>query len=163
MSVRPYICLYARLYVCMSHSVYVRLYVCVSLYVCILHAFLCLSQYMYVCLSHCPIPPLSSSCPPLHLLLLSLYSLIRLIPPCAPLHIAYGTQYESSIAYGIRKALMAQQKLSELDSKLRLLGQSKVRFWTIDSRGISYIFSYQLLSKSLEIGNCYENKLYRNI
>ena len=38
---------------------------------------------------------------------------------------AYETLYESSIAYGIRKALMAQQKLTELDSKLRQLEMSK--------------------------------------
>lgn len=38
---------------------------------------------------------------------------------------AYETLYESSIAYGIRKALMAQQKLSELDSKLRQLELNK--------------------------------------
>ena len=40
---------------------------------------------------------------------------------------AYGTLYESSIAYGIRKALMAQQRVTELDGKLRLLASSKVR------------------------------------
>ena len=34
---------------------------------------------------------------------------------------AYETLYESSIAYGIRKALMAQQRLTELDGKLRQL------------------------------------------
>mmetsp|Transcript_35623 Transcript_35623/g.33780 ORF Transcript_35623/g.33780 Transcript_35623/m.33780 type:complete len:236 (+) Transcript_35623:189-896(+) len=38
---------------------------------------------------------------------------------------AYETLYESSIAYGIRKALMAQQKLIELDSKVRQLSMSK--------------------------------------
>ena len=38
---------------------------------------------------------------------------------------AYETLYESSIAYGIRKALMAQQKLTELDSKLRQLELNK--------------------------------------
>jgi dynein light intermediate chain len=34
---------------------------------------------------------------------------------------AYETLYESSIAYGIRKALMAEQKRTELEEKLRLL------------------------------------------
>jgi hypothetical protein len=38
---------------------------------------------------------------------------------------AYETLYESSIAYGIRKALMAQQKLIELDGKVRQLSMSK--------------------------------------
>ena len=32
---------------------------------------------------------------------------------------AYETLYESSIAYGIRKALMAEQKKIELDSKIK--------------------------------------------
>ena len=34
---------------------------------------------------------------------------------------AYETLYESSIAYGIRKALMAEQKKTELDSKIKLI------------------------------------------
>ena len=34
---------------------------------------------------------------------------------------AYETLYESSIAYGIRKALMAEQKKTELDAKLKQL------------------------------------------
>ena len=36
---------------------------------------------------------------------------------------AYETLYESSIAYGIRKALMAEQKKSELSLKIRSLGE----------------------------------------
>ena len=40
--------------------------------------------------------------------------------------VAYMTLYESSIANGIRKALMAHQKISELDAKLRLLTATKV-------------------------------------
>lgn len=42
--------------------------------------------------------------------------------------VAYMTLYESSIANGIRKALMAHQKISELDAKLRLLTATKVTF-----------------------------------
>lgn len=38
---------------------------------------------------------------------------------------AYETLYESSIAYGIRKALMAEQKRTELDQKLRQLALNK--------------------------------------
>lgn len=34
---------------------------------------------------------------------------------------AYETLYESSIAYGIRKALMAEQKRTELNSQLKKL------------------------------------------
>lgn len=43
--------------------------------------------------------------------------------------VAYMTLYESSIANGIRKALMAHQKISELDAKLRLLTATKVPAW----------------------------------
>ena len=43
--------------------------------------------------------------------------------------VAYVTLYESSIANGIRKALMAHQKISELDAKLRLLTTTKVLNW----------------------------------
>lgn len=38
---------------------------------------------------------------------------------------AYETLYESSIAYGVRKALVAEQKRIDLDSKLRDLASSK--------------------------------------
>ncbi len=38
---------------------------------------------------------------------------------------AYETLYESSIAYGIRKALMAEQKRTELDQKLKQLALTK--------------------------------------
>ena len=38
---------------------------------------------------------------------------------------AYETLYESSIAYGIRKALMAEQKRTDLDQKLKLLANQK--------------------------------------
>jgi len=38
---------------------------------------------------------------------------------------AYETLYESSIAYGIRKALMAEQKKTELDAKLKQLASVK--------------------------------------
>jgi dynein light intermediate chain len=38
---------------------------------------------------------------------------------------AYETLYESSIAYGIRKALMAEQRRSELETKLRQLAATK--------------------------------------
>ena len=38
---------------------------------------------------------------------------------------AYETLYESSIAYGIRKALMAEQRKSELDAKIRSLDETK--------------------------------------
>jgi dynein light intermediate chain len=38
---------------------------------------------------------------------------------------AYETLYESSIAYGIRKALMAEQKRTELESKIRQLASLK--------------------------------------
>eukprot|EP01041_Mallomonas_annulata_P003864 gene3864-7714_t len=38
---------------------------------------------------------------------------------------AYETLYESSIAYGIRKALMAEQKKTELDGKIKLLQSVK--------------------------------------
>lgn len=38
---------------------------------------------------------------------------------------AYETLYESSIAYGIRKALMAEQKRTELDQKLKQLALNK--------------------------------------
>jgi len=38
---------------------------------------------------------------------------------------AYETLYESSIAYGIRKALMAEQKRTELDQKIRQLAAAK--------------------------------------
>ena len=34
---------------------------------------------------------------------------------------AYQTLYESSIAFGMRKALMAEQKKSELQAKIKLL------------------------------------------
>lgn len=38
---------------------------------------------------------------------------------------AYETLYESSIAYGIRKALMAEQKRSDLDNKMKQLFATK--------------------------------------
>ena len=38
---------------------------------------------------------------------------------------AYETLYESSIAYGIRKALMAEQKRTELDAKIKGLESNK--------------------------------------
>ena len=38
---------------------------------------------------------------------------------------SYETLYESSIAYGIRKALMAEQRKSELDAKIRTLEETK--------------------------------------
>lgn len=38
---------------------------------------------------------------------------------------SYETLYESSIAYGIRKALMAEQKRTELDQQLRQLALNK--------------------------------------
>jgi len=38
---------------------------------------------------------------------------------------AYETLYESSIAYGVRKALVAEQKRIDLDARLRELAQSK--------------------------------------
>jgi dynein light intermediate chain, axonemal len=38
---------------------------------------------------------------------------------------AYETLYESSIAYGVRKALVAEQKRIDLDAKLRDLASSK--------------------------------------
>jgi dynein light intermediate chain len=38
---------------------------------------------------------------------------------------AYETLYESSIAYGIRKALMAEQKRTELDAKIKSLESNK--------------------------------------
>ncbi|KAJ1430648.1 sporangia induced 28 kDa inner dynein arm light chain [Ochromonadaceae sp. CCMP2298] len=38
---------------------------------------------------------------------------------------AYETLYESSIAYGVRKALVAEQKRIDLDQKLRELASSK--------------------------------------
>lgn len=38
---------------------------------------------------------------------------------------AYETLYESSIAYGVRKALVAEQKKIDLDSKLKELHASK--------------------------------------
>jgi dynein light intermediate chain len=38
---------------------------------------------------------------------------------------SYETLYESSIAYGIRKALMAEQKRTDLDQKLKLLANQK--------------------------------------
>jgi dynein light intermediate chain, axonemal len=38
---------------------------------------------------------------------------------------SYETLYESSVAYGIRKALMAEQKKTELDAKIRALRSSK--------------------------------------
>jgi dynein light intermediate chain, axonemal len=38
---------------------------------------------------------------------------------------AYETLYESSIAYGVRKALVAEQKKLDLDSKLKELSNSK--------------------------------------
>jgi len=37
---------------------------------------------------------------------------------------AYETLYESSIAYGIRKALMAEQKRTELNAKLKKLAEN---------------------------------------
>lgn len=37
---------------------------------------------------------------------------------------AYETLYESSIAYGIRKALMAEQKRTELNAKLKKLAST---------------------------------------
>jgi len=39
--------------------------------------------------------------------------------------VAYETLYESSIAYGIRKALMAEQRKTELDGKIKMLQQVK--------------------------------------
>ena len=38
---------------------------------------------------------------------------------------AYETLYESSIAYGVRKALVAEQKRIDLDARLRELAQAK--------------------------------------
>ena len=38
---------------------------------------------------------------------------------------AYETLYESSIAYGVRKALVAEQKRIDLDAKLRELAMAK--------------------------------------
>lgn len=38
---------------------------------------------------------------------------------------AYETLYESSIAYGVRKALIAEQKKIELDNKIKELNTSK--------------------------------------
>ena len=38
---------------------------------------------------------------------------------------AYETLYESSIAYGVRKALVAEQKRIDLDAKLRDLTSAK--------------------------------------
>ena len=38
---------------------------------------------------------------------------------------AYETLYESSIAYGVRKALVAEQKRIDLDAKLRELAMNK--------------------------------------
>jgi len=38
---------------------------------------------------------------------------------------SYETLYESSIAYGIRKALMAEQKRTEIDSKIKQLETNK--------------------------------------
>jgi dynein light intermediate chain, axonemal len=38
---------------------------------------------------------------------------------------AYETLYESSIAYGVRKALVAEQKRIDLDTKLRELAMVK--------------------------------------
>ena len=38
---------------------------------------------------------------------------------------AYETLYESSIAYGVRKALVAEQKRIDLDHKLRELAMAK--------------------------------------
>jgi dynein light intermediate chain len=38
---------------------------------------------------------------------------------------AYETLYESSIAYGVRKALVAEQKRIDLDAKLRELAMVK--------------------------------------
>ena len=38
---------------------------------------------------------------------------------------AYETLYESSIAYGIRNALMAEQRKSELDAKIKSLDETK--------------------------------------
>lgn len=39
---------------------------------------------------------------------------------------AYQTLYESSIAFGMRKALMAEQKKAELESSARLLEEQKI-------------------------------------
>ena len=60
-------------------------------------------------------------------------------------HTAYGTLYESSIAYGIRKALMAQQKLTELDSKLRLLASSKVRNQSTVGKGEVKVWNNEMV------------------
>ena len=38
---------------------------------------------------------------------------------------SYETLYESSVAYGIRKALMAEQKKTELDAKIKSLRANK--------------------------------------
>jgi len=38
---------------------------------------------------------------------------------------SYETLYESSIAFGIRKALMAEQKRSEIESKIKQLEGNK--------------------------------------
>lgn len=38
---------------------------------------------------------------------------------------AYQTLYESSIAFGMRKALMAEQKKTEMEARAKLLGQEK--------------------------------------
>ena len=62
--------------------------------------------------------------------------------------VAYMTLYESSIANGIRKALMAHQKISELDAKLRLLTATKVPACLtacLSSCLLSFLFLFFLL------------------
>ena len=108
--------------VCVNLSVHLCVFVCVSVSVSIcLRYFVCVSFCVYPFV-HVPIY-LSTNITTRPLSIVNIKSNQIKSQP----HTAYGTLYESSIAYGIRKALMAQQKLTELDSKLRLLASSKVR------------------------------------
>jgi len=55
---------------------------------------------------------------------------------------SYETMYESSIAYGIRKALMAEQRRTELEAKIKSLDNAKADlFQQIDNLKSSMYYS----------------------
>jgi len=55
---------------------------------------------------------------------------------------SYETLYESSIAYGIRKALMAEQRRTELEAKIKSLDNAKADlFQQIDNLKSSMYYS----------------------